>query len=543
MPILDSSLAAATGAGVNNVPQQATAGLVTRNIAFIGTPVAAKIGLYTPAVPVQIANSAVGGTLYGFGGMLHRMILAAEKGHQGAVTMWAIPQDEVAGVAATSTNTLAITGPASAFGVFAAYIAYHALIGGRYQVPVASGDSATTIAAALAALINADPNCPVTATPSVGNVTLLCKSKGLWGNYIAVAMNILPGDALPAGVGCTVTVLTGGTGVPTAANALNGMGTGSNKNTLPNGQGATAIVCGYGANATIDQTSETAMAVYNGLGNSTPPDGCYDHLIAKPLRWLWGDTIANASVPSADTTFATTNTQDRGGGIVAAPGSNSHPTEIACQAIGYMERVNANRAQDNYVDAILSGVDVGYAANAAGTRWTNDYTQRDNAVKAGVSPTLVVGGYVTLQNVVTFYSGNTGIPSASNGYRSMRNVSIIQNMLANTMSTFRSVKWQNITLVSNTSLVTDPTAKEKVRDTNDVVDEWIALLKAFYRLGWLYDLDFAVASATKTGSVSIRTGGDGFLSQVTVILSGEGNIKDSTINFDTSPAVVLAAAA
>ena len=408
-------------------------------------------------------------------------------------------------------------------------------------MPVASGDSAATTATALAALINADPNCPVGATPSSGNVTLLAKSKGLYGNYITVAINILPGDALPAGVGCTVTALTGGTGVPVSANAINGLGTGSAKNLLPNGQGATAIVCGYGANATIDQTSETALAVYNGLGSSTPPDGCYDHLIAKPLRWLWGDTVANASVPSADTTFALTNTQDRGGGIIAAPGSNSHPTEIACQAIGYMEKVSANRDTDNYVDAILAGVDVGYAANLAGTRWTNDYTQRDNAVKAGVSPTLVVGGYVTLQNVVTFYSGNTGIPTASNGYRSMRNIAVIQNLLADDVATFRSTKWANITLVSDKSGVTDPTAKQKVRDIDDVKDELVAYLKAEYAKGRLYDLAFAIASLKQANAVTIRTGGDGFLSNVSVILSGEGNIKDSTINFDTSPAVVLAA--
>jgi hypothetical protein len=536
MPILDSSLAVAVGAGVNNVVLQPAAGVLSRNIVVIGTYNPTLNGTITDAVPQLVANDADASAKFGAGFMIHRLVKAAQAGHKGVIPVWVIPQQEVAGAAATS-STFAITGPATAAGVFAAYVA-----GIRYAIPVALNDSAVTIGTALAAAINADSACPCTAA-GTATVSLTSKSKGLWGNYIKPAVNILPGDALPASVACTVTVLSGGTGVPVLANALNGLGTGTNKNTLPNGQQVTAIVCGYSAGAaTLDQTSETAIAGYNGLGNSSPPDGCYDHLVAKPLRWLWGDTTANASVPSGATTFATTNMQDRGGGLICAPGSCTHPSELAAQALGYMERINAYRAEQNYIGVVLEGVDPGYAANTAGTRWSNDYTQRDNAVKGGVTPTLCIGGYVVLQNVVTFYSCNTGVPSTSNAYRAMRNISIIQNMLAAEMANFKGPKWQGYTIVSDTNNVTDPTSKANARDVQAVIDDLVALIKSFASRAWIYDPVFSINSLKAAGAVTVRTGGDGFLATISVILSGEGNILDITENIDTSIAVLSIAA-
>ncbi|MBE3064732.1 MAG: hypothetical protein IMZ69_06905, partial [Spirochaetes bacterium] len=251
-----------------------------------------------------------------------------------------------------------------------------------------------------------------------------------------------------------------------------------------------------------------------------------------------GDTTAGASVPAAALSFATTNMQDRGGGLIAVPGSNSHPSEIAAQALGYMERVNAYRAEENYVGVVLEGVDPGYAANTAGTRWTNDYTQRDVAVKGGVTPTLCVGGYVTLQNVVTFYSCNTGVPSVNNAYRSMRNISIVQNMLAAEMVNFKGPKWVGYTIVSDTNNVTDPTSKAKARDVDSIKDDLVALIKSFASRAWIYDPAFSIAALAVAGAVTVRTGGDGFLATIPVILSGEGNIIDVTNNIDTSIAIL-----
>ncbi len=532
MPILTSSLAVAVGAGVQNVVLQPSANVLTRNLVLIGNYLAAKNGTITDNQPVQVADDAAAGTLYGFGSILHRMVLAAKVAMGQTVTMWCIPQQEPAGVAATS-STFALTGPSTAAGTLAFYVA-----GIRYAISVASGDSAVTTGTALAAAINADPNCPCTAT-GTSTVSLTSKNKGIWGNYIAVGINQLPGDATPSGVAVVVTVLSGGTLVGTMSTALAALGTGSNQNILPNGQQATDIVSGFsGANAGIDQTSETAIAVWNGLANVTPPNGNFDHLVAKPVRWFYGDTVANATVPSADTTFATTNLWDRGGGIIAAPGSQTHPVEVAVAAMAVLAKMHAYDAAYGPAYAILPGVDPGYIAAQAGTRWTDQYLQRDNAVKGGVSPTRVMGGSVVLQNCVTFYSCNTNVPSTSNGYRSMRNISVEQNILSSAMINFQGPKWQGFKIVTDTNLVTDPIAKQTARDTGSVIEDWVALIKSWMGFGWIYETTMAIASLLAAGAVTVRTGADGFVTTFNVILSGEGNIMDATINFDVSIAIL-----
>lgn len=530
MPILGSSKAAAVGAGVNNLSLSASASVMPRALVVIGTNAAAKDGTTTENVPRLSGGPAEAGTLYGFGSMLHRLVLAAWAGHGGSIPTWVIPQHEAGGAVAATSTTFAITGPATASGVLAAYVA-----GKRYSVSVASGDSAATVGTALAALINADTECPTSAS-GTATVTLLAKSKGPWGNSISVAVNALPGDALPAGISVVVTVLASGAGVPTIASALNGLGTGSNRNTLPDGRHMTDLVHGYLGTATAqaatvqDQTSLTAISAYGGLANEDPPLGCYDHLVAKPFRAVHGDVTTGAAVPAAATSLATTNTWDRTSGMVCAPGSLTHPSEIAAQAMAVIALKAADVPASGYVGLPLTGVDLGYVANQAGTRWTNEYTQRDTAVKAGVSPTLVQGGVVLLQNVVTFYMGNTSVPANSNGYGEMVHLAKLQNMLYAEAINFRGPKWVGYFIVTDTALVTDPAAKAKARDIDAVKDDCVALIKSFAGYGWIYEIDNAIKSV----AVTIRPDGTGFLPTFAVQLSGVGNVIDLTMAFDTA---------
>lgn len=121
--------------------------------------------------------------------------------------------DVTAGVQASGTVT--ITGPATAAGTIALYIA-----GQRVTVPVASGDAATAIATAIAAAINAATDLPVTASSTTGVVTLTARWKGLTGNDITVLDSFAGtngGEAVPAGVGLAYSgsnLLTGGTTNP-----------------------------------------------------------------------------------------------------------------------------------------------------------------------------------------------------------------------------------------------------------------------------------------------------------------------------------------
>jgi len=199
-----------------------------------------------------------------------------------------------------------------------------------------------------------------------------------------------------------------------------------------------------------------------------------------------------------------------------------------------MARINNVRAEENYLDVILIGIDPGDQAD----RWTSDYDSRDTAVKSGVSPTVTRGGVVYMQNVVTFYHPDN-VPVTSNGYRSMRNISILQNILQNLYVNFAQDKWKGISIVADVLKVTNTTSRLKARDTGAVLDDLVSLATSFYGNAWIFTDAFTIGELKKPGSVTIRTGGDGFVYLMKVILSGEGNILDGLVQFDTSIAVLL----
>jgi hypothetical protein len=176
------------------------------------------------------------------------------------------------------------------------------------------------------------------------------------------------------------------------------------------------------------------------------------------------------------------------------------------------------------------------AIGAAAGRWTDTYDNRDSAVKAGISPTIADTGFtVRLQNVLTFYHP-TSVPVGSNGYRSMRNISIVQNILNSVKSNFAQEKWQGISIVADVNKVSNSLSKDKARSSSSVITDLVALADAFASRAWLYDASFTKENLT----VSIRTGGIGFDSVMPVVLSGEGGILDTRVDFDTALTVFLA---
>ncbi len=164
------------------------------------------IGAASVSAPVRVTRAEQGATLAGRGSILAAMVAAALTASS-QVELWAMPiADNAAGVAATGSIT--IGGPSTAAGTLALMIA-----GVRVPVAVASGASASTIATAVAAAINALPDLPVTASAAAAVVTLTCRHKGTAGNDIDLRANYFDGESLPAGVTATI--------VPMAAGATN----------------------------------------------------------------------------------------------------------------------------------------------------------------------------------------------------------------------------------------------------------------------------------------------------------------------------------
>lgn len=199
----------------NNTNAIQGAGLLTYTALMLGQKLSG--GTATADVPVRVTSAAQGKTLFGNGSMLHHM---CEKwfANNKTTAMWVIPQaDNGAGVAAA--GTLTFTGPATEAGAINLYF-----MGRLLSVAVAAADTATAIASAVAAAINAAPEYGFTASPSAGVVTITYVHKGLVGNELDVRVNYQDDESLPAGVTLAIVQPTGGTLNPVLTAAISAMG-------------------------------------------------------------------------------------------------------------------------------------------------------------------------------------------------------------------------------------------------------------------------------------------------------------------------------
>ncbi|UIA93053.1 phage tail sheath subtilisin-like domain-containing protein [Erwinia tracheiphila] len=132
--------------------------------------------------------------------------------------LWAVAvDDDENGIRATGTVTL--SGPCKTSGQIALMIA-----GTSVRVTALAGDTATAMARKIAAAVNALKTLPVTATSAEDKVTLTARWSGVTGNDIDIRVNYYDGDMLPAGVGCTCSVMTGGVGNPDLSDAIAAFG-------------------------------------------------------------------------------------------------------------------------------------------------------------------------------------------------------------------------------------------------------------------------------------------------------------------------------
>lgn len=173
---------------------------------IVGQKMAA--GSQAALAAVDVFSDAQAATCFGNGSIAHLMVRAAIQANPYlALTVIAL-DDAGAGVVATGTVT--ITGPASGPGGVRLNIGNQTV-----DVAVATADSATVIAAALAAQIAKQPDLPVTATAALGVITLTAKNKGTLGNGITLSASVTA-----TGVAAAVVAMSAGATDPTIATAL-----------------------------------------------------------------------------------------------------------------------------------------------------------------------------------------------------------------------------------------------------------------------------------------------------------------------------------
>ena len=146
-------------------------------------------GTASVATVVNVASASDAATLFGLGSELHRMA-AAVFAQQPNAALYACPVAE-AGTAATAVLTFATSASAAGTVRFV-------LCGEVIDVPVASGDSATTIATNCCTYVNAVTSLPYYAQFSVGAMTFTAKNTGPRGNTLVVdAYFIASGAVVP----------------------------------------------------------------------------------------------------------------------------------------------------------------------------------------------------------------------------------------------------------------------------------------------------------------------------------------------------------
>ncbi|MEE8876298.1 phage tail sheath subtilisin-like domain-containing protein [Pseudomonas helleri] len=197
---------------------QANSGAQTQRTLIIGQVLAS--GSAVVGVPVLGQGVTDAQAKGGQGSMLALMTAAYVAADQFG-EVWFLPLADAEGAVAAKGSVL-IAGAPTTTGVVSLYIA-----GQLISLTVATGETPADIATALAKLINASGNLPVTAVATAAMVALTAKNKGIAGNEIDLRLNYRgtpSGEAVPAGLQLTLTALAGGATNPVLDTALASLG-------------------------------------------------------------------------------------------------------------------------------------------------------------------------------------------------------------------------------------------------------------------------------------------------------------------------------
>jgi len=159
--------------------------------------------------PMQVFSDSDAAAYFGYGSHAHLMVRAAIRANP-YLQISVCALDDSASSPVARVQTLAINGPATGSGTFTLYVGNV-----RYQIGIASADTAATIAANVKAALDADPSLPFTVTIATATLTFTAKNKGTVTNQVDFETAITA-----TGVTATLTATTAGTVDPDISTAL-----------------------------------------------------------------------------------------------------------------------------------------------------------------------------------------------------------------------------------------------------------------------------------------------------------------------------------
>lgn len=368
-----------------------------------------------------IASANEAAQLYGFGSPIHLaalQLLPINGDGVSPVPVTVYPLgDEVGSAAAAGDITPA--------GTQTELASYQVVANGikSQAFTIDAGDSVADITAAITAAVNGELDMPITATDNTTDVIITAKWAGESGNDLQITIE----GSTTAGTTFAFTQPTGGAVNPDIQPAL-------------------------------DQVGEVWETMFLNCLNISDTDtldllsqfgeGRWGALTRKPMVAFTGNTIADVA---AATAISDARTTDRVNAQLVAPGSVELPFVVAARQLSRIAATaNSNPPQD-YGSQLCQGIEPG----ADGDQW--DYSQRDQAVKAGSSTVEVRGGVVSVADVVTFYHP-LGDPLPA--YRYVVDIVKLQNIIFNYSVTFSQPEWDGAPLLPDNQATRNPTAKK-----------------------------------------------------------------------------------
>lgn len=310
-------------------------------------------------------------TRAGRGSMLHREAVGWFAANTSTELWLGVLADDGAGVAAAGTITA--SGPATAAGTIALYVG-----GQRITVGVNAGDTANTIAAAIAAAMPSDSDMLVTAVVNGGilnQVDVTFRHKGEVGNSLDIRHSYRDGEELPAGVSLAIVQLTGGTANPSLSALIAAMGD---------------IWFNIIAHPYTDATSLTAIETALASRND-------------PLRSIDGVAFTSAAGSHGTLTTLGDGRNSPHSVIVAQDGPTplTPPMEFAAEVAGVVARYGANEPARPFQTLPLRNA----LAQPLGTRWTLD--ELNLLLLDGIATTITgAGDLMQVNRLVTTYQEN-----------------------------------------------------------------------------------------------------------------------------------------
>jgi phage tail sheath gpL-like len=481
---------AGTSAGAQDKKLLLIGNKITTALTGASPSFSVSAGTQADATPVLVPGADDAALLFGRGSELHRMAKSVFAQYPDALVYAASCAE--AGTAASAVLTFATTST----GAFTVRV----VVGGKtIDVSVASGDSATVIAAAVADAILDESDLPVTAQNSSGALTITAKHTGTRGNDLTVdAFFVPPTGATPT----RITTSSTSSGYATTC-TLSGNGTIGSEYTL-------------GSGATDDSMTNVLAAI-----DATK----YDRIVMAPrtatqLGALVTQIDSQAGVASqlrqqaiaasnATLANATTLATGRNASRLQIVWHHATPTpveEVAAQVAA------ARLIGDGAAGGVLAGEASDPAANLDGCRLASVQMQRyvadqptstelQSALSNGLTPLINSGsnGMAAIARSITSRSLSGGV----NNYSVLDTTNVsVPDALADDLQAFLATELAGAKLAEDSADGSVPRASG-VTTPKGIRSILYGRLKAREADGWITDVDanLSLLSVTKHSTV------------------------------------------